>query len=96
MKRYIFSIAMFLCVIFLFSMGLNSMAKTADTEGAKTLETAINRAVVQCYAIEGRYPPSVEYLENHYGIQIDDSKYIVHYSGFASNIMPDISVIRKM
>ena len=45
------------------------------------------------YAIEGRYPPSVEYLEEHYGIQIDRERYNVFYSGFASNIMPDITVI---
>ena len=39
------------------------------------------------------YPPSVEYLEEHYGIQIDRERYNVFYSGFASNIMPDITVI---
>lgn len=95
MKQYILSIALFLCIVFIFSTGLNSMANTADGEGAKTLETAVNRACVQCYAIEGRYPPSVAYLEEHYGIQVDESKYIIHYSGFASNVMPDISVIKK-
>ena len=43
-------------------------------------------------AIEGRYPPSVEYLEENYGILIDRDKYDVFYSGFASNFMPDITV----
>ena len=51
------------------------------------------RACIQCYAIEGRYPPSVEYLEENYGIQIDHDKYNVFYDGFASNIMPEITVI---
>ena len=50
------------------------------------------RASVQCYAIEGRYPPSLEYLAQHYGIQIDKERYDVFYSGFASNFMPDITV----
>ena len=44
-------------------------------------------------AIEGRYPPSVEYLEENYGVQIDHDKYNVFYDGFASNIMPEITVI---
>ena len=56
-------------------------------------EHAIRRASVQCYAIEGRYPPSVEYLEEHYGIVVDSDKYAVFYDGFASNLMPDITVI---
>ena len=39
-----------------------------DTAGdQETLKKAIARASVQCYAIEGRYPPSIEYLEEHYG-----------------------------
>ena len=54
---------------------------------------AVKRASVQCYAIEGRYPPSVEYLEEHYGISIDRKAYNVFYSGWASNIMPDITII---
>lgn len=58
-------------------------------------EEAIRRAVVQCYAIEGIYPPDVEYIERRYGIPIDQEKYIVHYESFASNIMPDITVLRK-
>lgn len=64
-----------------------------EAEGAETLRSAITRACVQCYAIEGRYPPSVQYLEDEYGIQIDEERYDVFYSGFASNVMPDITVV---
>ena len=34
-----------------------------------------------------------EYLEEHYGVQIDRTRYHVFYEGFASNIIPDITVI---
>ena len=51
------------------------------------------RASVQCYAIEGRYPPSVEYLEENYAVQINRKKYNVFYDGFASNVMPEITII---
>jgi len=47
---------------------------------------------VQCYAIEGRYPPSVAYLEENYGVKIDRERFDVFYEGFASNIMPSITV----
>ena len=35
----------------------------------------------------------MEYLEENYGVQIDHDKYNVFYDGFASNIMPEITVI---
>lgn len=78
---------------------LNSVLKIsrrADEEGAETLRNGIRRASVQCYAIEGRYPPSVQYLKDHYGIQIDEERYSVFYDGFASNVMPDITVVPQM
>ena len=76
---------------FLFSVRSVS-GRTAD-EQLSVLENAIRRASVQCYAIEGRYPPSVDYLKEHYGIVVDETKYAVFYDGFASNLMPDITVI---
>lgn len=92
---YVVSVLAFACVIALFAAGTLTFSSKADLKGAETLRDAIRRASVQCYAIEGRYPPSVEYLEENYGIQIDRDKYDVFYSGFASNFMPDITVNQK-
>ncbi|WP_330512847.1 hypothetical protein [Lacrimispora algidixylanolytica] len=86
------SLALFPCMIVAFIMGILLFSQKADTKGADTLQDALRRASVQCYAIEGRYPPSLEYLAQHYGIQIDKERYDVFYSGFASNFMPDITV----
>lgn len=77
------------CILF----GVLRFSKQADEEGAQTLRDGIRRASVQCYAIEGRYPPSVQYLEDNYGIRIDEDRYYVFYVGFASNIMPEITVV---
>jgi hypothetical protein len=86
------SLALFPCMIVVFVMGILLFSQKADAKGADTLRDALRRASVQCYAIEGRYPPSLEYLTKHYGIQIDRERYDVFYSGFASNFMPDITV----
>ena len=87
------AVAAFGMVMGLFLSGVFQFSDRARSEGADTLREAIARASVQCYAIEGRYPPSVEYLEEQYGIQIDRQRYHVFYNGFASNIMPEITVI---
>lgn len=88
----LFFLAAFAGVLVLFVSGVLTFSNEADARGAETLRDAIRRASVQCYAIEGRYPPNVEYLEENYGIQIDRNRYDVFYSGFASNFMPDITV----
>ncbi|PNV62680.1 hypothetical protein C0033_06510 [Clostridium sp. chh4-2] len=87
------SAVLFAAVLCIFWLGVSFFSAKADEKGADTLRRGISRASVQCYAIEGRYPPSVAYLEENYGIQIDESRYNVFYSGFASNIMPEITVI---
>ena len=91
--NYILSMAFFALVLAAFAAGAMAFSKKAQENGADTLRAGIQRASVQCYAIEGRYPPSVEYLEENYGIQVDRERYSVLYSGFASNVMPDITVV---
>lgn len=89
----LFSVAVFAAVLYLFTQAAAIMQSRTQADQMNSLTDAIRRASVQCYSIEGRYPPSIEYLEEHYGIVIDRSRYHVFYSGWASNVMPDITVI---
>ncbi len=90
---YIVSIVLVAAFLYLFSIGAGSIAVRTKEENLNALVEAVRRASVQCYAIEGRYPPSVEYLEEHYGISIDRKAYNVFYDGWASNVMPDITIL---
>ena len=72
----------------------SSVSKTAEKEELDNLQKAVKKATLQCYAVEGRFPSSVEYLQSNYGLQIDEDKYAVFYQGFASNVMPDITVVK--
>lgn len=76
--------------------GVGSMSRTSQNEQLAAAEKAVRRAAVQCYAFEGIYPPGIDYLKNHYGLLVDSEKYNVDYQCFASNIMPDITVIPAM
>lgn len=75
-----------------FNLSSNLYKKT-EKDKTEELKKTIQTASIECYAVEGMYPPSVEYLEENYGIQIDRNKYNVFYSGFASNMLPDITVV---
>lgn len=90
---YFLSVLVLLLVLFFFLAFSRSVAEKTGEEKLNALTEAVRRASIQCYAIEGRYPPSVEYLEDHYGISIDRDKYYVFYDGWASNIMPDITIL---
>lgn len=87
------SLALFLAVVLVLLYGLGSAEQSSAQEGKRVAEESIRRAVVSCYAIEGAYPESFEYLRDNYNLHIDENKYYVRYEIFASNVMPEVSVI---
>ena len=50
---------------------------------------------LQCYVVEGAYPVSLEYLEENYGLQINEQMFYVSYEIFATNVPPAVKVIRR-
>ena len=72
--------------------GLRGTSAAAAREGLAATEDSIRSAVVECYALEGAYPPDLDYLEAHYGIHVDTSRYYVYYSAQGQNILPQITV----
>lgn len=86
---------MIAAVLLLFLTGLSNLDRDSSEEGRQQLEDALRRAAVACYATEGVYPPNLDYLKEHYGIQVDEEHYAVFYEVFASNLMPDITVLER-
>ena len=84
-----------LAVLLVFLSALNNLSDGQRSEGRQQLEDAVRRGAVACYAAEGIYPPNLEYLEEHYGIQVDRKRYTVVYEAFASNLMPDVTVLEN-
>lgn len=91
-RGLILSIAAFLLVLILAVMLLGRAERRVDEERYVILENALRRAAVTCYALEGRYPPTLEYLVERYGVIVDTERFFVRYDIFAPNIMPDIAV----
>lgn len=81
--------------ILCFFTALSNLESGRADEGRRQLEEALRRSAVACYAAEGVYPPDLTYLEDHYGLQIDTDRYTVYYDVFASNLMPDITVLEN-
>lgn len=82
-------------LIVLFLSVIADIDSGREEQAVQNIEESVRRAAAACYACEGVYPPDLEYISEHYGIEIDEKEYVVRYEVFASNIMPEISVQRK-
>ena len=81
--------------LLIFASALSGLDSGRAEEDLHQLETALRRGCVACYAAEGIYPPTLDYLADHYGVQVDEEKYTVFYDIFATNLMPDITVLEN-
>ena len=82
-----------ICAAVLLVIAAEKFGGRQESESLKQLENTVRKAVMTCYATEGVYPPTVDYIEKRYGLQIDHSRYAVFYEIFGDNIMPQITVM---
>ena len=69
--------------------------RDVSEEGAAAIRETVRRSALQCYVVEGVYPPDLAYLQENYGLQVNTDHYYVVYEAFASNVPPNISVVHK-
>lgn len=89
------SACLFAAVLLVFGYGVSSVSGRTEQEESRTLEEAVARGITYCYAAEGRYPTSLSYLKEHYGLFYDENKFFIDYQPMGANIMPDVTIIRK-
>ena len=94
LKGVLTPVAVVVVVVF-FAAALTSLDSGREAASMRQLEDALRRGCVACFAAEGVYPPTLNYLKNNYGVQIDERKYAVFYDIYAENLMPDITVLER-
>lgn len=93
--RMLLSACVFLVIIFVFFQGISSISSGTRKRQRESLENAVMRSVTHCYAVEGVYPPDLDYLKQNYGLTYDEALFFVDYRTIGSNILPDITIIEK-
>lgn len=93
--KYMRMICLMAAALLLFCLALNRLDSDRQLRERQQLADAVRRAALACYAAEGFYPPDVAYLRANYGLRYDEDRYRVVYDVFASNLMPDITVLEK-
>lgn len=79
----------------IFGAAVNNFSAGRTGEDLRQLESVLRRSCAACYAAEGRYPGSLEELEERYGLQIDRARFTVRYRAFGENLMPEITVLEN-
>jgi hypothetical protein len=82
----------FLAIVATGVIGFN---RSLQQQQLVAVEQSVQTAVIHCYSLEGSYPPSLDYLAKNYGLILDKKHYIYDYSVFASNVPPEIHILRK-
>lgn len=88
-------IAVFMIMLVWLVSGVLNADSVVDAKELEEIKNTIENGVTICYAIEGVYPESMQYLTENYGVVVDSSKYIVHYESVAANIRPTITIIER-
>jgi len=93
MESMNFSVFFFLVVIIVFLFGISFISSTSSRDQKQVLTDAVSKDIIHCYAVEGYYPPSLSYLEEHYGLTYDKSRYLIDYVPIGDNIMPSVTIV---
>lgn len=82
-------------ILVLFWVMIHSVDQSTVDRQQDSLQNAIDRDIIHCYAVEGFYPPSLSYMEEHYGLTYDKDLFFVDYQPVGSNMRPEVTIILK-
>ena len=89
------SAAVFLAVFLIFWALLQDLSRNTVHRQREQLETALERGILTCYTLEGRYPESLRYLKDHYPIHYNEDLFFVDYQIQGANMLPDVTIIER-
>ncbi len=86
-------------MVFLFLCCLVTAIKTItreqrpSDEATARVQRAVTRAAVHCFALEGAYPPNLQYLKDNYYLIVDESRYYCELETFGANVRPNVIIV---
>jgi hypothetical protein len=91
---YILLMIIIVCAVIILVSGLSEYGQKIDEKRTDRIREAVSDALITCYALEGSYPSTLEYLSENYGLILDKEKYIFRYEFVGANIFPELDVVR--
>ena len=94
-KTAYFPILLLVLTLGFFVLLTDSFSRSNLEHEKNILQQAINRSITQCYALEGTYPYSLSYLEEHYGLTYNKDHFFIDYQYIGGNLRPDVTIIER-
>ena len=94
-RKLIINALVVLGVIGYILISINNLNHDMKDERARRLKVSVENAAVTCFAIEGFYPDSLDYLVDNYHIVYDPKEYHVFYETKGANFKPRVEVIGR-
>lgn len=91
-----FTLLCILAVLLIITSAGSHFGNAYSNESLRQMEDTVRQYAVQCYALEGEYPESLDYLVDNYMLTLNEDEYVYHYKFIGSNMMPDITVFPAM
>ncbi|MCQ2541966.1 MAG: hypothetical protein MJ112_06685 [Lachnospiraceae bacterium] len=82
-------------VVVLFLVAVQGISGSSYFDERAALESAIEKDIIHCYALEGFYPPSIAYMEENYGLTFNHDRFTINYERMGSNTMPTYIIIDR-
>ena len=89
------ALVLFAAILTVFLFAIHSLETGNKARERETLEKALNRTIAYCYAVEGRYPESLTYMEETYGLTYNEEDFIVDYRVDGANLYPKVTILDK-
>ena len=81
--------------IFILGYSIYIIDRDSSARETAAIQEVIDKALLQCYALEGSYPSDLQYLSDHYGVILNENDYFYYYEAYGANIFPDVQIVKK-
>ena len=84
-----------IAALLFFVFGAGNLSDSGSEQEYNIVSNALERSLTQCYALEGTYPPNIEYLHDNYGFTYNTKHFYIDYRYIGGNLRPDVTIITK-
>lgn len=92
---YLLPSVLIILALILFLYGSATLSDSDFEQEYRIVSNALERSITQCYALEGTYPPDLEYLHDNYGFTYNTKHFFINYRYIGGNLRPDVTIITK-
>ena len=87
------TICVFALILVLFCFWLSGFQQDNHERQRQVLEETLNRNILNCYSLHGRYPKNLAQLLEIYPIVYDTEHFAIDYRFLADNLLPEVTIL---